>query len=189
MNYNEKIVEYAMEKFAGDQEACEAFIDGFMKEASANDVLKSFLNAHTSAGTTQGNVRPPETMGHTIARGVGNSMGQGLGSLAVGLGATAAGSMFNVAKNMALHSKFLQALEQAYKTNRILAQEDREKVLRYAETIFKFAPNIATDANILSSVLANAIHGEGIYPDTIKMLTDIEARYSGNTTFNPKSYT
>jgi hypothetical protein len=188
MNYNEKIVEYAMEKFAGDQEACEAFIDGFMKEASTNDVLKALLNTHTSSESVGGS-RKAETVGHTIARGIGTSMGQGLGSLAVGLGATAAGSMFNVAKNMALHSKFLQALEQAYKTNRILAQEDREKVLRYAETIFKFAPNIATDANILSSVLANAIHGEGIYPDTIKMLTDIEARYSGNTTFNPKSYT
>jgi hypothetical protein len=181
----DKLKKHALEKFAGDQASADEFIEGFNKEAAS---LQSILNTVVGPGTTQSK-RDPETLGHTINKGIGKAMGEGLGGLAVGLGATSIGTLYNSVRGMALHSKFLQALERAYQGNRILKESPKEKVLQYAETIFKFAPNVATDSNLLSSILANAIHGDGIDPMTIKTLTELEGRYADNTTFNPKSYT
>lgn len=180
-----KIRQYGMLKFAGDKQAVEHFVDGFMKEAGLMDILSTA----TGGGSGQGGIRPADTLGQTITKGFGSSMGQGLGSLAVSMGTTSVGSLYNSVKGAALHSKFLQALERAYQGNRILKESPKEKVLQYAETIFKFAPNVATDSNLLSSILANAIHGDGIDPMTIKTLTDLEKVHEGNVTFNPKNYT
>lgn len=173
----DKIEQYASLKFGDDKEAIAEFVAGFTKEAS---MLESMLKSKTD--------NKGENIQTTVLKGIGSTVGQGVGNLLVTAGIASAGGMINSVKGMALHSKFLQALERAYQTNTILKQAPKEKVLQYAETIFKFAPNISTDSNILSSVLANAIHGEGIYPDTIKMLTDIESRYAENTSFNPKTY-
>ncbi len=183
----DKIEQYAMLKFAGDKEAVAEFLEGFSKEAS---FLGGMLNAPVGQpiDPKKLGLKEPDTLQHTIIKGIGGTLGQGIGNLAVTAGIAGAGNLFNSVKGMKLHSQFLQALEKAYQTNRILKEADKEKVLQYAETIFRFAPNISTDSNILSSVLANAIHGEGIYPDTIKMLTDIEAKYMDNSAFNPKMY-
>lgn len=185
----DKIEQYAALKFGDDKQAAAEFIEGFTKEAG---ILDGMLGAATGQPVPSGKPdippRAPDTLQHTILKGMGTSLGQGLGGLAITGSLTGLGTMYNKVHNMALHSKFLQALERAYQSNRILKEAPREKVMQYAETIFRFAPNISTDSNILSSVLANAIHGEGIYPDTIKMLTDIEDKYMGNSGFNPKMY-
>lgn len=181
-----KIKEYALLKFAGDEKATEEFVEGFMKESG---ILDKALASATSGGfDIQKGGKHPDTLAQTINKGFGSSMGQGLGSLAIAAGTASIGSMYNRVHGMALHSKFLQALERAYQGNRILKESSKEKVLQYAETVFKFAPNVATDSNLLSSILANAIHGDGIDPMTIKTLTELEGRYSDNTTFNPKTY-
>lgn len=185
----DKVEQIAMIKFAGDKEAVDHFMDGFIKEAGILDsMLSRPVSQITPASNPSGKDRLPDTLGQTITRGIGQSFGQGLGTLAVTAGVTSVGSLFRSVNNMALHSKFLQSLERAYQGNRILKEADREKVMQYAETIFKFAPHVATDSNILSSVLANAIHGEGIYPDTIKMLVDLEGKFTDNATFSPKQY-
>ena len=64
-------------------------------------------------------------------------------------------------------------------------QTDRPKVESFARTIFKYAPHIATDPNLLSSILGNAIHGQSIDPLTIRALMDMEGRYLENS--NPLS--
>ncbi len=183
----DKIEQYAMLKFAGDKEAVAEFIAGFTEHTKEAGIFDTMLSTPVGQAA-KGAVREADTMQHTILKGMGGTIGQGVGSLLVTAGIASAGNMVNSVKGMALHSKFLQSLERAYQTNRILKEAPKEKVLQYAETIFRFAPNISTDSNILSSVLANAIHGEGIYPDTIKMLTDIEAKYLDNSSFNPKMY-
>jgi hypothetical protein len=183
----ENIEKYAKLKFPNDDQAVAEFIEGFTAFTKEAGFLDGMLNQPTGQ-SSKGAAREADTIQHTILKGIGSTLGSGIGNLMVTAGIATAGNMVGSVKNMALHSKFLQALERAYQSNRIIAAEPKEKVLQYAETIFRFAPNIATDSNILSSVLANAIHGEGIYPDTIKMLTDIEAKYLDNSGFNPKTY-
>lgn len=184
----DKIREMGMIKFAGDKAACDHFVEGFIGQIKEAGILDGMLNLPTGQASAPNAARPADTAAHAITRGLSTSLGQGLGGLVMSLGTTTAGTLYNSVRNQALHSKFLQALERAYHNNRILTESPKEKVLQYAETIFKFAPNVATDSNLLTSILTNAIHGDGIDPMTIKTLTELEGRFTDNTTFNPKSY-
>ncbi len=94
-------------------------------------------------------------------------------------------SASDFASNSALKSKFNTAFEQVSSTNRVVKGADKTKARAYAETIFKFAPHVAADPNLLSSVLANAVLGEGIDQMTIKSLTDLEGRYITNNETKP----
>lgn len=177
----EKVKDYAMEKFAGDEAAVADFLDAFSKE-----VLQKQANVFTRE--IGGSGKKTETGTDAMVKGFTSEMGKSLGGMAIGLGATGLGTLYNAAKEMNLHGKHLQALLRAYESNPILKETPKEKVKQYADTIFKFAPHVATDPNLLSSILANAIHGEGIDPMTIKTLTELESRYKDNTTFSPKTY-
>ena len=181
----DKVEQIAMIKFAGDKTAVSHFMDGFVKEAG---LLDKMLGAPVGQPAAIGKTREADTLGQTITRGIGQSFGQGLGNLAVTAGVTSVGSLYRSVHNMALHDKFRQALYRAVEGNRILREADKDKVIQYGETVFKFAPNVATDSNLLSSILANAIHGEGIDPMTIKTLTDLEGKFTDNATFSPKQY-
>ena len=106
-----------------------------------------------------------------IARGlskkiIGEAAGKGLMGIGLGLGLHGLNAATSHVANMGLHSDFLKALTHAVQSNPVLKNADEAKVLQYGETIFKFAPHIAGDANLLSSILANAVHGEGIDPMT-----------------------
>src|ERR1700739_4171119 len=161
----EKIAEYALEQFEGNTEKAAAFMDGFIKEAmNLGGPAREMINMF------------------------GGGVGRGLGALVVGAGAALAGKGIMEGQRNVLHGKFKMALESAISSNRILREANHEKVNNYGETIFKFAPHVAVDPNLLSSVLANAIHGDGIDPNTIKMLGELENRYQQNTSFSPKSF-
>ena len=166
----EKIKQLALEKCAGDEEKAHAFLEGFYEELltkkasfNINDVTKEFAGG----------------------------IGKGLAGVTLGLSvAGLTGAVKNLSTGR-LRNEFTQALAQAIASNPILRQAKKEKVIGYAETVFKFAPNVAADANLLSSILANAIHGEGIDPITVKTLTDLESRYTmtaNATPFSPKTY-
>lgn len=159
----EKVKQYAMEKYAGDETLANEFVEGFQKEAAEAGLLNSAIGA----------------------------VGKGIGGLAVGLGIHGLNQAFAGAERAGLHTQFLGALAKAIAGNRILREAEKQKVEQYAETIFKFAPHVACDPNLLSSILANAIHGEGIDPMTIKTLGDLEGRFIENRGaggFSPKSY-
>lgn len=186
----DKVREMGMIKFAGDKAAVDHFVDSFVDHMQTKQAgfLDSMLNLPTGQGHQANSSRPADTAAHAITKGLSTSIGQGIGGLVLSLGTATAGTLYNNVRSQALHSKFLQALEKAYRNNRILTESPKEKILDYAETIFKYAPNVATDSNLLTSILTNAIHGDGIDPMTIKTLTELEGRYTDNTSFNPKSY-
>lgn len=123
-------------------------------------------------------------------KGVGETLGKGLSATFVGLGLAGLGKAVKNIELGSLHNQFLEALEHSVATNPVLKQADRERVVNYAETVFKFAPHVATDANLLSSILANAVHGDGIDPMTIRTLADLDGRYVDNysASFSPKTY-
>ncbi len=182
----EYVKNYALEKFAGDEAAANDFLDAFTKEAMAG-------RDHSSRGGAPA-PHKPETPSATagimdrVSQSFTQGVGSGLASILVSAGVAGVGTAAKVISNNNMHEKFLMALEQAIKSNSIVRQADKTKVMSYAETIFKFAPHIATDANLLSSILANAIHGEGIDPMTIKTLSDINGRHADNNAFSPKTY-
>lgn len=171
MKDNEQMLELlhkcAMEHCGGDEALAGHFLNGFLKEAGGD--------AYT----------------HWFQKGLFEALGKGLSGIGVGLGIHGLSMAASSVANASLHTNFLQALEKAISMNPVLKGADKQKTAQYAETVFKFAPHVATDPNLLSSILANAIHGEGIDPMTIKTLGDLEARYvenkSGNL-FSPKTY-
>ena len=176
----EKVCDHALEKFAGDKVAAEDFVMSFIKEAS------SFGNARMASGGYRDS--DERSLGAKFTGELMGGLGKGIGGLVVAGGTAVLGGMYNSSKNSMLHTKFLQALETAIATTPLLKNEKRDKVMSYAETIFTFAPTLATDANVLAQVLSNAVHGMGVDPATIKALTDIEGKHKQNSVFETKSY-
>lgn len=105
--------------------------------------------------------------------------GIALGAIALLAGGRAALSGI---QHTMLRDKFQAALKKVMTSNVIVQSADPGKVMSYAATVFQYAPHIAVDPNLLSAILANAVHGEGIDPMTIKTLQEMEERYNrGNT--------
>lgn len=162
-----------MEKYAGDEDKAAAFVEGFVKEAAA---FPSYA-VHEMLSTMPG--------------AFGKAIGAGVGALALGFGAHGLATALSGANTQALKGKFDKAFAEVTAHNPIVQNAEPAKVRSYAETIFKFAPHVACDANLLSSILANAVHGEGIDPMTIRTLADLEGRLVESkkaSNFSPKAY-
>jgi hypothetical protein len=174
----------AQEKMGFTDAQADAFVEGFVKEASMFDY-------ETRTG---GDKSPGGTLGQDVVKGIGDSFGKsiggGIGNLAVNSVVSGIASLVGSAKDSLLYRKFTESLKTVVESNRIVRNADRNKVMSYAETIFKFAPHVASDVNLLSQLLANAIHGEGVDPNTIETITRLEERYGpGRNSFQPKHLT
>lgn len=187
----EQLHKCAMEVCGNDETLLGHFYDGFLKSAGAPDFYQSWLNSGAALGAGAGAVSGGSKLVGNFQKGLMEAFGKGAAGLGIGLGVHGISTAARSINDASLHTKFLSALEKAMSSNVVLKDADKQKVAQYAETVFKFAPHVATDSNLLSSILANAIHGEGIDPMTIKTLGDLEARYlenrSGNL-FSPKAY-
>lgn len=162
----DKIRELAMEKFASVEEV-DAFMAGFEKSALFH-----------------GN------FGGVLMKGLNNiELAKPLGALAVGLAGAAiiksVSSGTAIASEYKLRGRFDMALAQVMSGNKIVRGARPEKVKDYAETIFRFAPHVASDPNLLASTLANVVQGEGIDANTVKMLVELEGRYTDNNRTGP----
>jgi len=170
----QELYEYGLEKYAGDKTAAKDFVVAFIKEASGAEVAKLGWN--------------------TVGRSALQALGGASVGIGVGLGIHGLSSMINAAGNAGLHAKFKEAFSKAIAMNPVVAEGHRSepaKVDSYAETIFKFAPHVACDANLLSTVLANAVHGENVDPTIIKSIVDLESKLietRKNSLFTPKTY-
>lgn len=159
----DKIRKMASEQLSTTAEV-DAFMDGFEK--------KAFL------GLTPDMIN---TAGEAAFRGIGG-IGAGLLGAAVVKGVSSGASAVG---NYQLRSKFEAALTQVTANNKIVKGARPEKARDYAETLFKFAPHVASDPNLLSSILANAVLGEGVDPQTIRTLVDLERGYMDNNSSKP----
>jgi hypothetical protein len=163
----DKIRALAMEKLASEAEV-DAFMAGF--ESAALEKAGSFMDVVTSR---------PFVDGATKA-------GFGLGASLLGAGIVRGISTASRhSRDNQLRAKFDMALAQVMATNKIVKGARPEKARQYAETMFTFAPHVASDANLLGSILSNAVLGESIDPQTIKTLVDLEGRYVDNNKITP----
>jgi hypothetical protein len=115
---------------------------------------------------------------------LGNVGEQALGTLAVGaltaLGMAGANKATKAFRRTVQKTDVVNVLGRAIERSTLLKneyQKDPEKVLSFATTIFNYAPTVASDPNLLSSVLSNALHGDSIDPMTIRTLMEMEKSY------------
>lgn len=118
--------------------------------------------------------------------------GAGLGGAAIA--AMAGGALLSLrgaiskATTNAMRPAFEQSLKIAMSgsdpASEIL-REKKDKVRAFAETIFNFAPHVASDPNLLKGVLAHVVQGESIDPQTIRSLMELEEKRKNIKTFKP----
>lgn len=181
-----EVKQMGLEKFAGDEELAEQFLAGFVAHVMLEKEASEVALEKEAAQGPQG----PQKLdpGHEVAQSFLRETGKATGGLAVGLGLTALASTGKYVVDHFRYNRFLKSLHQAISSSHILQSADRAKVEKYADTIYSFAPMVATDPNLLQSVLTNAVHGDGVDIMTIKSLTDLEGRWKDNASFSPKSF-
>lgn len=165
----QEVYQLGLEKYAGDETAAKEFVTGFMKEAF-------FGNPNLTSA---------------VAKGVGGAIGGGLTGLGLGLAMHGVSSAMNAAAGMNLRKNFEASLSKVKASNALLEDADPTKVNGYAETIFKFAPHVACDPNLLSTVMGHIIQGEGVDTTIMKTLVELEAKIMEsrkNSMFSPKTY-
>lgn len=167
----QEIYDLGLEKCAGDSVAAKEFTIAFLKEA--------FEKSGSWAE-------------------VGLSASRVLGGAAAGLGAGLAihgvSSALNGMASINLEDRYRAALSHAVAQNAILQNakhENPQRLNSFADTIFKFAPHVAGDPNLLAHILSSVIHGESMDLTTVRSLADLENRYQENrknSLFSPKEY-
>ncbi len=181
---------------------------GLKKQASVeelSDEQKTFIDAAIEEIEKQASFGPESFMrgvgdalrhnggmhaGEAAAKGLGNSLGTGIGALGLGLGALAAVSAVKAVSGMADKAKYERALAQAIAHSETLSGQDPAKVKRLGDTIYNIAPTVAQDPNILQNVLDGAVHYETMDLQTLRTLADLEARMKdGKGDFRPKNLT
>jgi hypothetical protein len=163
----DKIRAIALEKL-GSEEAADAFVEGFVSHT-----MEKSASFSQYAGRVMGNPNFQK-------------VGFGLAASLVGAGIVKGFSSGPKAiEGHALRNKFDMALAQVMSTNKIVKGANPDRAKEYAETMFRFAPHVASDPNLLGSVLSNAIQGESVDANTIKMLVDLEGRYVDNNRPSP----
>lgn len=162
-------------------EQADAFVDGFVKEAASGFPDPAGGGKAPWSATT--------SMGHGIVDNFAKNIGGGLGNLAVNSIVGGVVGLVGSARSSMLHRNFTESLKTVIESNRIVRNADRNKVMSYAETIYRFAPHVASDVNLLSQLLSNSIHGEGVDPTTIETITRLEERIGKDNSFKPKNLT
>lgn len=161
----------ALETYGNEEEA-EQFVNGFMTKAAG---------IWDASGKEY-------SLGSSVIKGTGESLGRSVVGGVASLGIAGIGAIAGAIKDHGLYNKFLNSLNEVMRTNSVVKEADKKKVIDFGNTIFKFAPHVATDPNLLSTILSNAIHGESIDPTTIKTLMELESRFREMKTFDHKAW-
>lgn len=163
---------------------------GFMKQAGVselNDEVKTFIDLtmvefEKQAGFMDG------FKGAFTGEAVGNAALKAGIPLLGGIGVAAAAKAVSSIAGGMNRSKFEAALKMAVSRNSILQQADQERVKSLADSVYHASPNVSTDPNILGQVLVNAIRGENLDIQTVKMLGDLEARRTQGQTLTARNF-
>jgi hypothetical protein len=102
-------------------------------------------------------------------------------AVSVGSGMYGASRLVGGAKNAIQYRKFTGVFDYVVRHNEVLKHqyaENPKKVRSFAETIFDFAPSVAMDPNLLSTVLANAVMGDSMDPMTINSLAQLQSNHN-----------
>lgn len=164
-----EIVRDEASKVYNNKEELDAFMQGFEKQAGA-----FFGDALNLTGKILTNPLSKDTVA-----GIGGRAAIGLAAGLVGMGIyKAINSTSSAINNNALKSKFESALQYVKTHNLKVKNYNQSKVDSFANTLFTLAPHVASDPNLLDTLLDNAILGGGVDLSISKAVTDIENTYS-----------
>lgn len=186
-----------MEKDAG--------LFSFLKETvpaalSSNTIAETMTSQTTNtldnAGKIVDSIRTDTKTFNPRLRAI-ESMAEGFGAivprvavpLGVGAGILAATKAAKAIINQIDKNKFEGSYRQALSTNKMLDGEDPVKLRSLADTIFRLAPHVACDPNLLSTVLQEQIKNfNGMTTQKARELVDLEDKLSGRSSnsFKPK---
>lgn len=180
----------------------DTLIGGFTKVASAYDIPEEYHEeAKVALSEEIDNLEKEASFGSRfvggaghalkglggVGGGAGNRMAAGLGAGAVVVGGLLAkdaitglasmavnkvGAAFGAASNRAAYDR---AFQTAMHDSELL-QNDPQKAKRMADSIFSFAPTVASDPNVLANILANSIHGDSMDIQTVTAVTALEEK-------------
>ena len=170
MDYLAIVREEVKTRFNSEEEVT-AFMEGFEKTAGAAAFIPEMVNGVKMISN------PAAVHWGPLAAKAGMGIMAGLAGAAIIRGVQTG---YNSVENNQLKTKFDAALQQVINSSKVIKNADPTKVKSYAQTLFSFAPHVASDPNLLSSLLANAVLGEGVDPMTIKTITELESRYKEN---------
>ena len=123
------------------------------------------------------------------AEGFGAAVPRVLIPLGVGAGLIAATKAIGAISKQIDKNKFEAAYRQALATNKMFEGQDPVKLRSLADTIFRLAPTVACDPNLLSTTLQAQMHdAQGMSTKVARELVDLEDKISGrgSNTFKPK---
>lgn len=131
------------------------------------------------------------------AGGFGNALAEGAGT-AIGkvtIAALAGAGLYGIHNAMqssdinALRPRFEQALSQIMSgrdsASQMIRSYDKNKVKSFAETIFSYGPHVAADINVLKTLLANALSGDGLDPSTLRSIQELERNRKELSSWKP----
>lgn len=181
MNHNEELLKGLRE----------GLVEGLCKQAGVTELSEeqnrfvdlTIENMEKSAGLVDW-LNQKDTLGGHVGKALASTAVPLLGGLGVAAGAAAINSIANGMNK----SKFEAALRMAISRNAVLQHADQERVKSLAESIYATAPHVSTDPNILGQVLGNAIRGENLDIQTVRMLAELESRRSQGPTLTARNF-
>ena len=146
-------------------------------------------NGRVLSSTKTDHINPRDRAIGAMAEGFGAAVPRVLIPLGVGAGLIAATKAVGAISRQIDKNKFEAAYRQALSTNKMLDGIDPVKLRSLADTIFRLAPTVACDPNLLSTTLQAQIHdAQGMSTKVARELVDLEDKISGRSSnsFKPK---
>lgn len=130
----------------------------------------------------------PLSFGAEIAKGIGGGIGGAAAAALMGAAIYGIRNTIQASQTNALRPAYEHALKMAMASTDPageILRNNRQKCVSFGNTIFSFAPHVATDPNILKGVLAHVVQGESIDPQTVRSLMELEEKRKNLLSFKP----
>lgn len=163
--------------------ACESIVEdiisahpqGLMKQASFFDVVRRVAGDHAVQARA----------GQEIM----STAGKAAIAMMAGAGLYGINRVVRSAEGEVTRSRFEAALRTCLSSNdsagQIIKSTPPEKVRSLANTIFNYAPNVASDVNLLKTLLATFVNSDGMDSTTIRSLQELEMNRQKINTWKP----
>lgn len=190
-SFKQGISERISEELPGMTKAAqELMVEGIMKGIENSEAVKAALDLSGEGMDKEASVWGTVA---NIGKKVGGSMADKAGTLAMaGVGGLGIHNYLKAKRNAETINQFADyqnALATVAGRNERLANENSERLNDLGSSIFKFAPTVASDPNVLETVLDNAVQYGGLDAQTVRSLQELEERYRNlNEVPVPRTY-
>lgn len=131
----------------------------------------------------------PGGFGNALVEGAGTALGKASIAALAGAGFLGIRHAMQSSEVNSLRPKFEQALHTIMtgsdSASQMIKSYDKNKIKSFAETIFSYGPHVAADTNVLKTLLANALSGDGLDPSTLRSIQELERNRKDLNSWKP----